>query len=107
VPYLYTHYGPGGDNTIWVAPSENIFSYVVTQHHASVSATAVSISASAAPRRIAVSGAGKAEKTLIKAELLRRGIAPSTARMYGLRGERIHSGSFAQGLHIVMNTELP
>jgi PKD repeat protein len=39
VAYVYEHYGPGGSNEVWVAPSDEIYSYLLLRDRSHVSFT--------------------------------------------------------------------
>jgi peptidoglycan/xylan/chitin deacetylase (PgdA/CDA1 family) len=70
VPWLYNKCGPGGDNTVWVAPSEKVYSYYITQLTAKLTATTVSAfststvnRASAHAKRVFVTSYSKSAST--------------------------------------------
>jgi hypothetical protein len=101
VPYLYKHYGPGGDNTIWVAPSENIFSYVITQRHATLTGVAISPYTGTGLQYAISSGKNLSGPALDKSVIPGKAMATS-ALIFNLRGSQVHHGATrTQGLYVV------
>ncbi|MEM8861227.1 MAG: hypothetical protein AAGD96_23115 [Chloroflexota bacterium] len=41
IDYIYDTYGPNGDNSVWVAPADEIYSYVLVRENVSISVTGV------------------------------------------------------------------
>ena len=44
--YAYTHYGPGGTNEIWMAPEDEIYSYLLVRDSTTISAGVLTITGS-------------------------------------------------------------
>ena len=45
VDYIYDNYGPGGTDEVWVAPADQIYSYIITRDDTDVTLSSVSIAA--------------------------------------------------------------
>ena len=43
INHIYNNYGPGGDNSVWVAPADEIYSYLLTRDSAAVTLDSVSL----------------------------------------------------------------
>jgi hypothetical protein len=90
VPWLYNHYGPGGDNTVWVAPSEQIWCYTVTQQTAKLTATVVVPSTGTATRYAVKDGNRMVGHSMANRTIKNMGLK-SGAQAYDLRGHRLSS----------------
>jgi hypothetical protein len=90
VPYLYEHYGPGGDNTVWVAPSEDIFAYIITQRHSVLSTTTI-VPYSGTAIQMSMSEGATSTRPVIARCLRMQERFGSGVTAYDLRGARIPS----------------
>jgi hypothetical protein len=101
VPYLYKHYGPAGDNTIWVETSEKIFSYIITQRHSLLSAASITPYTGSMTRYAVADGKKLAGVSITKCVRTNREITVGMS-VYDLRGQATRSGNIiGHGLYIV------
>jgi hypothetical protein len=102
VPYLYYHYGPGGDNTIWVAPSEVVFSYVITQRHATLTAASVTAYTGSSVCRAVSNGLKVFSSAIARKMVPGNRSAFGNAEAYDIQGHRIVAKSMpANEIYIV------
>jgi peptidoglycan/xylan/chitin deacetylase (PgdA/CDA1 family) len=88
INHVYSTYGPGGNNTVWVAPSDQIIAYLLTRNNAVVSYQGTS----AARRAIGTAALSLTQKNsaLISGNrALIRVLKAGSAGMYNLKGTRL------------------
>jgi hypothetical protein len=101
VPWLYRTHGPGGNNTVWVAPSENIYSYIYTRTNSRLSATTIASTTPSATEYLMRSRVQARGPSIIKSIGLKNRLLQQAA-VYDLRGQRIlHDNGVGLGLFIV------
>jgi hypothetical protein len=101
IPWLYTTHGPGGDNTVWVAPSEKIYSYIFARMKTKLSVTAIAAISPSEVRYAVGDGNRMSGPSITRSIILKNGIEAGTI-CFDLRGNRIASGKTAgQGLYIL------
>jgi peptidoglycan/xylan/chitin deacetylase (PgdA/CDA1 family) len=88
VPWLYKTHGQGGDNTVWVAPSEQVYSYYITELTARLSTTIVSAGTNAIMKLPIIEGADKIRPAMARGVLMKQRI-DAGIELYSVKGERI------------------
>jgi hypothetical protein len=101
VPWLYRHYGAGGNNTVWVAPSEQIWCYTVVCQTARLSASLIEPYAGTKVS-YAWGERGRVIGNSIYQSMFKKQGFGHTATVYDLRGANVRSGTYRSAGIIVV-----